>query len=790
MRRFLIVVLVASASLALPSTGSAAAPGCGDTISTSATLTIDVGTSSTGCSGNGLVIDTSGVTLDLAHHTIWGDNIGASDYGVRIQPSVSDVTIKNGSIRDFVFGIGSGGSSDKTTIDHVVLGRNGTGILMPSSATHVTATKVVAVSSTSDGIAVSGDDSSVTDSVVTNSNGRGIVVDGLRETVTNGIASKNGDNGIVIGSGTVKSSRSIANTGDGVVAMSAPSTLSKNAVFANTGNGINVTGFSSTIDSNRIVANGLDGIHTSSQDVVVSNNAVDSNDDDGIDLSADDSKVTGNRVRANGKDSDDFGIELSGNNIAVKSNTVQGNNSDGMHWDAASVGSATKNILTGNGFGTGGANNIGEGLDTNGQTVTASDNIAKANDAHDCAPVGACTYGATSATQALRTCGETITQSTQLSADVAGTCTGDGLIVGKDGITIDLGGHTITGNGAIAGGGANAGIDIGTHQDVTIKNGRLIGFDHGIYSGDAADADALSHNVTIDGVLASGGRFGFKLQGKDSVLKNSAAAGSHLGYDMLTGTAAMKNCVANGGTQGVLLSSKKMSATGCVVRYSTGLGMDLNPAGVAKNNVVAHTTNVGINAEGGLVKGNEVARAGYPAVGMATPMTAIFVHGGTKPTVSGNFGIGSADGVDAAPDGSLVKNNEGDANTNSGVGVTGVGSSMVNNVGIANGFAGVYGVGSESQVSGALGIGNKYGVYDVFGSHALITGSTAYGNGDAGVTFNTTTGGKLIDNVGDGNGYATVDHAGLGIYGGAIGTGHGNSGLGNDDPAECTPGFC
>ena len=38
-------------------------------------------------------------------------------------------------------------------------------------------------------------------------------------------------------------------------------------------------------------------------------------------------------------------------------------------------------------------------------------------------------------------CGQTITQSLTLTADQ--TCTGDGLIVSGDGITIDLGGFTL-----------------------------------------------------------------------------------------------------------------------------------------------------------------------------------------------------------------------------------------------------------------------------------------------------------------------------------------------------------
>ncbi|PJA10142.1 hypothetical protein COX67_05425, partial [Candidatus Falkowbacteria bacterium CG_4_10_14_0_2_um_filter_36_22] len=42
-------------------------------------------------------------------------------------------------------------------------------------------------------------------------------------------------------------------------------------------------------------------------------------------------------------------------------------------------------------------------------------------------------------------CGDTVTASTTLSGDL--TCTGHGLVVGADNITIDGGNYTITGNG-------------------------------------------------------------------------------------------------------------------------------------------------------------------------------------------------------------------------------------------------------------------------------------------------------------------------------------------------------
>jgi parallel beta-helix repeat protein len=65
------------------------------------------------------------------------------------------------------------------------------------------------------------------------------------------------------------------------------------------------------------------------------------------------------------------------------------------------------------------------------------------------------------------TCGQTITQNTTLDADLncpVGTGIRAALFIGADGITLDLGGHTISASRSI--------IDEG-HDNVTIRNGRL-----------------------------------------------------------------------------------------------------------------------------------------------------------------------------------------------------------------------------------------------------------------------------------------------------------------------------
>jgi hypothetical protein len=72
-------------------------------------------------------------------------------------------------------------------------------------------------------------------------------------------------------------------------------------------------------------------------------------------------------------------------------------------------------------------------------------------------------------------CGETVTASLVLNTDLK--CAGGGLIVGADNVTLDLGGHTVTGPGATVTGS----VGISTqHTNVTIRDGTITSFGQGI----------------------------------------------------------------------------------------------------------------------------------------------------------------------------------------------------------------------------------------------------------------------------------------------------------------------
>jgi parallel beta-helix repeat protein len=101
-------------------------------------------------------------------------------------------------------------------------------------------------------------------------------------------------------------------------------------------------------------------------------------------------------------------------------------------------------------------------------------------------------------------CGATITSSTKLRADLV-DCPGDGLVVGKDNITLDLGRRTVDGTGN------GVGIRLAGRRGVRIVNGTVREFGIGIGLDGARDnrvARVALHGHPVRGIDASNGSDG------------------------------------------------------------------------------------------------------------------------------------------------------------------------------------------------------------------------------------------------------------------------------------------
>src|SRR5213080_4952800 len=111
------------------------------------------------------------------------------------------------------------------------------------------------------------------------------------------------------------------------------------------------------------------------------------------------------------------------------------------------------------------------------------------------------------------TCAMRVSESFTLANDM--TCTGDGMVVVSDNITVDLGGHTLTGPGM----GPqtwplpqldSVGVRVGGHTGVTIRNGKTTAFSTGIYFIDMVSS-------SIESVTTLRNRFGFYIHASQKI---------------------------------------------------------------------------------------------------------------------------------------------------------------------------------------------------------------------------------------------------------------------------------
>jgi parallel beta-helix repeat protein len=107
-----------------------------------------------------------------------------------------------------------------------------------------------------------------------------------------------------------------------------------------------------------------------------------------------------------------------------------------------------------------------------------------------------------SASAATLGCGEVVTTSVILANDLT-DCSGDGLVVGADGVTVDLGGHTIDGTFA----DDSVGVRNDGYDGVTITNGTVQEFERGVSLTNGADNGRVRgltvHFISSDGILVN-----------------------------------------------------------------------------------------------------------------------------------------------------------------------------------------------------------------------------------------------------------------------------------------------
>jgi parallel beta-helix repeat protein len=372
-----------------------------------------------------------------------------------------------------------------------------------------------------------------------------------------------------------------------------------------------------------------------------------------------------------------------------------------------------------------------------------------------------------SAEAATLYCGETITQSVTLSNNLTG-CTGDGIEIGADGITLDLASHQISGSGY-------NGINFQGHSNVTVRNGTVQGFYEDIFidGNDNLVSNVLVRNFGHDGFFIDGSYGG----GNGNVL------GADRG-DRGTG---------NGTNAFLEFYGSNNTITGAI---ANGAGIYLGGGNYAYNNTQGHNT----------VTNSRISNAGDGIKISGEADDSV-----THDTVTGGvYGIVLEVGTNALSS-ATVDHNNASYNTYNGFFISGAqDSQMSDNTAASAGQQGFVLLNNSGDAfSGNTATGNgQQGFLDAGDNGNMLSGNTATGNGtlqpsDGIYVDSTSSNESLSDNTAKGNtrdgindlGHSTLS-SNLAIFnqGHGIETngtdGGGNKAHGNQTPPQCIGVIC
>ena len=206
----------------------------------------------------------------------------------------------------------------------------------------------------------------------------------------------------------------------------------------------------------------------------------------------------------------------------------------------------------------------------------------------------------------ITSCGQSVTTNAVLAQDLA--CTGHGILVNAPHVTIDLNGHTLTGDG----GALDNGVWVLASR-VTVKNGVLRGFGVGLLASGVVD------HLSIVNVAASGNSvFGFDLEDDSiSVASSSASANTSDGIIVLGNAFSIRSSTtSSNGDNGINIDGAAPKITSVISSGNRSTGIFANHAtlGSVKSSTVSGNGDDGmvISGTGAQVKGNRAEGNGFP----------------------------------------------------------------------------------------------------------------------------------------------------------------------------------
>jgi parallel beta-helix repeat protein len=251
-------------------------------------------------------------------------------------------------------------------------------------------------------------------------------------------------------------------------------------------------------------------------------------------------------------------------------------------------------------------------------------------------------------------CGDHLTRSVTLSRDLMG-CTGDGLVVDADGVTVDLGGHTISGSRTATGVRSE-------HANVTVQRGTITRFANAVDVNGPPPSGI--HDTLVRGITArdnsvptpDGGRSlgGISVNGSRArIVDNTVEGGgiAHFGGDH---GRVERNSVRGGDEGIVLIDVADDDVRDNDIRDVADVGVNVFGTAVrttVEHNTIARAFAVGIVFDGpddpgaqsdNVIADNAIAAASLGIIAFQTDRTAVRRN---TVTGSGTFGDPQAPGI-------------------------------------------------------------------------------------------------------------------------------------------------
>ena len=349
-------------------------------------------------------------------------------------------------------------------------------------------------------------------------------------------------------------------------------------------------------------------------------------------------------------------------------------------------------------------------------------------------------------------CGERITQDVTLDSDLR-NCAGVGLVIAGDGVTLDLGGHTIDGTGR--GTGIVNGYGGDGRRGFHVRNGAVRGFKVGLRSGGRATTLrrlTVTRNAT-GGVVLRGAQcvverstitdngygHGISVTGSDGCRIDSNRVTRHLGAGIQASRAAHlvieDNRVGANRRAGILLAGTRASTLerNTVTGNETGISLfDRSNSNVVRRNTAAgNVTGIALTfgGTGNRIEHNSVSASKGAAIRLAETGSSNEVTRNLA-TLSAEEGIRVIDSAGLRVEGNSVYDNRGDgifvAEQDAGA------TSIVRNTTNHNGDDGIDAdsglvaiADNLAEYNVDLGIEAAAGVTDGGGNKAVTNGNTA-----------------------------------------------------------------